>query len=412
MADIIVVGGGAAGLFCAGWAAKAGQRVAVIEHGKKPGQKLLITGKGRCNVTNDCDETAFFQQVRRNPRFVMSCIHMFPPARTIAFFEEAGVPLKTERGRRVFPQSDRAADIVNALIRFADTNHVQFLYDDVKSLLVNDGAVTGVACASGQMYQGTKVVICTGGLSYPGTGSDGSGYKLAQEAGHRVITPSPSLVPIVTEEAWCRELMGLSLKNVTLTLWQKDKPKPVFQELGEMLFTHFGVSGPLVLSASSHMEHDPKQYRMTLDLKPGLTAEQLDARLLRDFGQYANKNFANALDDLLPRKLIPVMVALCGIVPEQKVHQVTKEERRKLVELLKALPIYPKKFRPIAEAVITSGGVDVKEVNPKTMQSKLVRDLYFAGEILDIDAYTGGYNLQLAFATAYAAAQAAAEGRN
>ena len=406
--DLIVVGAGAAGLLCGAEAARLGLRTALVDHAKRPAMKLAITGKGRCNLTNDCSPEEFIPRVRTNPRFLYSAIHAFPPAWTMEFFRSRGVPLKTERGGRVFPQSDQAAQIVDALLEEGRRQGVEQIQDHVSQLLVEDGRAAGVRGREGE-YRAHRVVLCTGGMSYPGTGSDGSGYAIARKAGHRIVEPRPSLIPIVTRESWCGQVAGLSLRNVTLTLWQEGKKKPVYRELGEMLFTHFGVSGPLVLTASSYMR-GWEGYRLTIDLKPGLDPQKLDARLLRDFDSQQNKHFANSLGELLPRSLIPVVVELSGIGGETKVHQVTREERQRLVALLKALPLTPAGFRPVAEAIVTAGGVDVAQVNPKTMESKLVPGLYFAGEVLDVDGTTGGYNLQIAFSTGMTAARSAAAG--
>lgn len=407
--DMIVVGAGAAGLFCAGTAAARGCSVLLLEKNRRVGRKLLITGKGRCNVTNNCDGETFLRAVRHNPRFLYSAINAFGTADTMAFFEKQGVPLKTERGNRVFPQSDRAADIVDALHRYVTRGGARIETAAAEGLLLEDGAVKGVVCEDGRLFYADHVVVATGGLSYPLTGSTGDGYRLARQAGHTVVPTEPSLVPIVAREKYCQEMMGLSLKNVTLTVQKKGKKKPVFSELGEMLFTHFGVSGPLVLSASSHMTGDLGEYAMFIDLKPGLTPQQLDARLLRDFGRQLNRDFSNSLDELLPRKLIPVAVRLSQIPPETKVNQITREQRERLAALIKAFPVTPKEFRPVEEAIVTSGGVKVSEIDPGTMESRLVRGLFFAGEVLDLDAYTGGYNLQIAFSTGYLAAESAAE---
>lgn len=401
----VIIGGGAAGLFCAGLAARRGLDVTVIDKNAKPARKLLITGKGRCNVTNNCTPEKFLENVRTNPRFLYSAIHTFPPAETMRFFEGQGVPLKTERGNRVFPVSDKAADIVDALRQFAKQAGVKIVSKtQAVAIGCENGAVKKVLCEDKVHFDADAVVIATGGASYPLTGSSGDGYKLAKQLGHTVVSPRPSLIPIVTAEPWCAEMMGLSLKNVTLTV-KNEKKKTVFQELGEMLFTHFGVSGPLVLSASSYMTQPAKTYRMTIDMKPALDLAQLDARILRDFEMQKNKDFANSLDALLPRKMIPVVVRLSGIPADTKVNSVTREQRRGLAALIKALPLTPVDFRPIEEAIITSGGVAVKEVSPKTMESKLIQGLFFAGEVLDVDAFTGGFNLQIAFATAYLAAQ-------
>lgn len=401
--DAIIVGGGAAGLLCAGFAARRGKNILLLERMERPGRKLLITGKGRCNLTNNCDSDSFFASVRTNPRFLYSAYAAFSAQDTMALLEELGVSLKTERGGRVFPRSDRSMDIVDALARFAGAS-ARIERERVCGLLLEDGHVAGVRTESGRMITSESVVVATGGKSYPLTGSTGDGYVLAGQAGHTIAPQRPSLIPIVTEEKWPRDLMGLSLKNCTLRV-RKGGGKPVFEELGEMLFTHFGISGPLVLSASAHMTGALSDYRVEIDLKPGLSEQQLDARLLRDFGENSNRDFINSLGALLPRKLIPVVVRLSGIEGDAKVHQISREQRKGLVRLLKALSLTPSAFRPIEEAVITAGGVKVGEVHPGTMQSKLVGGLYFAGEVLDLDAYTGGYNLQIAFSTGYLAAQ-------
>lgn len=403
--DLIVVGAGAAGLMCAGTAAEAGLRVLLLDKNKRVGRKLLITGKGRCNVTNNCDADTVMRAVRSNSRFLYSALDRFSTADVMDFFESHGVPLKTERGNRVFPQSDRAVDIVDALDRFVRRSGAQFATAEVAEICTENGAVTGVLTAGGERFSAPAVVVATGGLSYPLTGSSGDGYRFAKALGHTVVDTQPSLVPLVTRESWCAELMGLSLRNVTLTLRRAGRKKPVYHELGEMLFTHFGVSGPLVLSASSHISGPMEEYTLEVDLKPALSDEQLDARLLRDFEKFINKDFSNALDELLPRKFIPVAIRLAGIEPERKVHQITREQRAELVRVIKHLTIHPKRFRPVDEAIVTAGGVKTAEVNPSTMQSKLVDGLFFAGEVLDLDAYTGGYNLQIAFSTGRLAAE-------
>ena len=404
--DAVFIGGGAAGLLCAGFAARRGMRVAVLEKNGRPARKVRITGKGRCNVTNNCDNNDFIRAVRGNGRFLYSAIAAFSTADTMAFFEGLGVPLKTERGNRVFPVSDQATDIVDALVGFAKDGGAKiFTGQAAKEVLAENGQVTGVLLESGEVIPCTRAVIATGGKSYPLTGSTGDGYRMAQQLGHTIAPIKPSLIPIVAKEGYCAAMMGLSLRNVTLKVLDSGKKKPVFEELGEMLFTHFGVSGPLVLSASSHMTGDLSRYRMEIDLKPGLTAQQLDARLLRDFEENRNRDFANSLDALLPRKMIPVVVELSGIPAGEKVHQITREQRQGLCILIKAFPVTPKAFRPIEEAIVTSGGIKVGEINPKTMESKLVEGLFFAGEVIDVDGYTGGYNLQIAFSTGYLAAQ-------
>ncbi|MEM1485934.1 NAD(P)/FAD-dependent oxidoreductase [Oscillospiraceae bacterium PP1C4] len=403
--NVILIGAGAAGLTCAGFAAQRGLKVTVLDKNARPARKVLITGKGRCNVTNNCPPDDFIKNVRTNPRFLYSAIHAFSPDDAMALFEGLGVPLKTERGNRVFPISDKAMDIVDALVRFAKNEGARLVQQErVTAVLCQDGAVSGVKLESGETLPADAVVIATGGLSYPLTGSNGDGYRLAKTLGHTVVPQRPSLVPIVTAEPWCTDMMGLSLKNVTLTI-KDGKNKVVFSELGEMLFTHFGVSGPLVLSASSYMTGEINNYRLTIDMKPGLDEHQLDARLLRDFDEYKNRDFGNSLDQLLPSKMIPVMVRLSGIPADTKVNSITREQRKQLASLIKALPLTPKKFGPIEEAIITSGGVSVKEINPKTMESKLINGLFFAGEVIDVDAFTGGFNLQIAYSTAYLAAQ-------
>ncbi len=401
-ADVIIIGGGAAGtlagIYCGMW----GKKTLIFEPNGKIGKKLAITGKGRCNVTNNCTNEELMKNIPVNPRFLYSAFSQYSTEDVMNFFENAGVPLKTERGNRVFPQSDKAGDIVSALERELKKNKVKVIKERVKKLLIDDGVCVGVETDK-KKYSAYSVLVATGGKSYPVTGSTGDGYTLVQQAGHTVTKLEPSLVPIVCEEKYCADMMGLSLRNVTLSLY--DGKKKVYSELGEMLFTHFGVSGPLVLSASSHIQQMEKgRYKMYIDLKPGLTEQQLDARILRDFDENINRIFGNSLSKLLPAKLVPVAVRLSGIEGERKVNQITREERMKFVSLLKKFPLTVKGFRPIEEAIITSGGVNVKEINPKTMESKIVNGLFFAGEVIDVDAYTGGFNLQIAFSTAYCAA--------
>ena len=404
--DRIIIGGGAAGMFAAGFAGQRGERVLVLEKRERPARKILVTGKGRCNLTNNCTPQQFIAAVRRNPRFLMSAAYAFPPQQTMAVFEGLGVPLKTERGGRVFPVSDRAMDIADALCEFARRGGVQVVQAAVTGLILENGAVCGARTADGREYRAPLTVLATGGKSYPATGSAGSGYRLAAEAGHTILPPRPSLVPIICEntDKQFQALMGLSLRNVTLTLIEKKSGKTVYSELGEMLFTHFGISGPLALTASSYMER-PADYRITIDCKPGLTPEQLDARLLRDFGATPNRAFGNALEALLPRSLIPVVVAKSGIPTDRRVNQLTREERQRLGALLKAFPLTPQALRPIEEAVVTAGGVSVREIDPRTMRSRLAEGLAFAGEVIDVDAVTGGYNLQIAWSTGYLAGQ-------
>ncbi|MGN1086226.1 MAG: NAD(P)/FAD-dependent oxidoreductase [Porcipelethomonas sp.] len=401
-ADVIIIGGGAAGAMAGVHSARFGNRVIIFEPNGKIGKKLFITGKGRCNVTNNCSNDELIRNIPRNPRFLYSAFSQYSTEDVMNFFEWAGVPLKTERGNRVFPESDKSADIIAALERELKAADVKIIPERVKSLIIENGVCCGVKTDSKE-YRSRSVLIATGGKSYPQTGSTGDGYTLAKSAGHTVTKLEPSLIPLVCNEKYCADMMGLSLKNVTLSLYDGDKK--IFSELGEMLFTHFGVSGPLVLSASSHIEKmQPDRYSLKIDLKPGLTHQQLDARLQRDFGENINRIFGNSLSKLLPAKLIPVAVRLSGVEGERRINQVTREERVRFGELLKAFPLTVKGFRPIEEAIITSGGVDVKEINPKTMESKLVKSLYFAGEVIDVDGYTGGFNLQIAFSTAYCAA--------
>ncbi len=402
MTDTIIIGGGAAGCFAAVWAARMGKSVVLFDKNEKLGRKLRITGKGRCNVTNNSSMEEHMKNIPVNPRFLYSSFSAFGAEDTMAFFEELGVPLKTERGNRVFPVSDHADDIADALSHEMHALGVKVVKKRVSRLIIEDGVCCG-ATAGGEEYHAGSVLIACGGKSYPNTGSTGDGYTLAESAGHTVTELKPSLVPLTSPDRFCAELMGLSLRNVTLTLY--DREKPIYSELGEMLFTHFGLSGPLVLSASSHIrDMQPDRYSIKIDLKPALAAEQLDARIQRDFAEHLNRDFINGIRKLLPAKLIPVAVKLSGIDPEQKVNGITKEQRRKFGELLKAFPVRVSGFRPIDEAIITSGGVSVKEISPKTMESKLVPGLFFAGEVIDVDAYTGGFNLQIAFSTAYAAA--------
>ncbi len=407
---VIVVGGGAAGMMAAVSAARAGADTVLLERNDVCGKKLRITGKGRCNVTNDCSVQEFLQNVPSNPRFLYSALSRFDTQDTKAFFESEGVPLKVERGRRVFPESDRAEDIVRALVKACKESGVKIKRSRVLSLIIESGRVDGVRTEDGE-ERGDAVIIATGGKSYPRTGSDGDGYTLAKEAGHTVTRLLPSLVPIVSDSKICPALQGLSLRNVGLCIADRSSGKKIYEDFGEMLFTHFGLSGPMVLSASAHIpDIAAGRYEAQIDLKPALDERTLDARLLSDFGKYANKDFANALGDLLPQKMIPVIISLSGIDPRKKVNSVTKEERRALGEVIKGLKIHLCGFRSITEAIITKGGVSTAEINPKTMESKLCAGLYFAGEVIDVDAYTGGYNLQIAFSTGTLAGESAAWG--
>jgi len=412
MSKIIVVGAGAAGLMAAIQAAIRGIAVLLLEKMPVPGKKILITGKGRCNFTNSCDLSEFTRHFPNNGMFLNSALRAFDNLDLIDFFSSHGVPAKVERGGRVFPESDQARDIVKALVKCAqDAGVLIRTNQSVKSIHLNAGSVAAVV-TEGEKFSAEAVILATGGLSYPGTGSTGDGYRMAKELGHTVTPLRPALVPLETREPWVRDLQGLSLKNVEATV--KVDGKKVDSEFGELLFTHFGLSGPIILSLSqavSAMQKKvtPAVVTIEINLKPALTHEMLDKRLQRDFSAFTRKQFKNSLGELLPAKMIPVIVELSEIFPEKPVHQITKEERVRLVELLQNLKLTVSNTRPIAEAVVTSGGVSVKEINPKTMESRLIRGLFFAGEIIDVDGYTGGYNLQAAFSTGYVAGSAAAE---
>lgn len=400
-ADAVVIGGGPAGMLCSAVAAERGLSVILLEHQKTFGRKLRITGKGRCNVTNNCDVKEIMRNIPGDGRFLYSALNRFPPSAVMDFFESLGVNLKTERGNRVFPVSDSANEVAEALISHMKRCGVRTVKASARNVLCEEGAVCGVMTDDG-LISCKKVVIATGGLSYPLTGSTGWGFKEAEILGHTVIPARASLVPLESDDDYCAEMQGFSLKNVTLSAYEDDVL--IYRELGEMLFTHFGVSGPLVLSASAHMRRFGEcKYRLEIDLKPALDEKKLDARLLRDFEKFKNRDFANALNELAGRTMIPVLVRLSGIAPETKVNSITREQRHELLRLFKAFPISVSGTRPVNEAIVTSGGVSTKEVNPRTMESKLVSGLYFAGEVLDLDAYTGGFNLQIAWATGYTA---------
>ena len=398
---VIVIGAGASGLMAAGTAAENGHNVVLVERNDKVARKVMITGKGRCNVTNNCTLiNDLIQNVPTNGRFLYGAFSKFMPIDTMEFFEDMGVALKVERGNRVFPESDKAVEIVDALNAFSSDAGVKRIKGRATSLIAENGEIKGVKLEDGEEISADAVIVATGGASYPLTGSTGDGYELAKQVGHTVTELKPSLVPLVCHEGFCTDLQGLSLRNVEITVLDTDTYKEVYKDFGEMLFTHFGVSGPLVLSASSHMKDiKPRKYEIHIDLKPALSYEQLDKRIQRDFLENSNKNFINALDALLPKKLVPVIVKLSGIKPAVKVNQITKQQRSELVNLLKDLKVTVNGFRPIEEAIVTSGGVSVKEIDPKTMESKLAKGLYFAGEVIDVDAYTGGFNLQIAFST-------------
>ena len=405
---LFVVGGGAAGMMAAITAGRLGCPVTIAERNPKLGRKLYITGKGRCNVTNHCSPDQVLSSTPRNGKFLYSAINHTTPADVEGFFEALGVPLKVERGNRVFPQSDRAADIIDALYHELRRLKVPVLHTRVTGLTVEQGRIAGLETEQGPLKAGA-VILATGGLSYPATGSTGDGHAMAARAGHTVVEPRPSLVPLESPESFCGEMQGLSLKNVVLTV-KNQKGKTIYREQGEMLFTHFGLSGPLVLSASAHMrDFGREKYTCIIDLKPALDEQALDARLVRELSQGANRDMSNLMGTLLPRLMIPVVLDRTGISGEKKAHDVTKEERRRLLECLKAFTVPVSGPRPIAEAIVTSGGVKVGEVDPKTMASKKVKGLYFAGELLDVDAYTGGFNLQIAWCTGRAAGEYAAQ---
>jgi len=400
--DVIVIGGGAAGMFASIIAAERGNRVLLLEANDRLGKKLLITGKGRCNVTNHCTALEVLQNVPRNSRFLYSALDAFAPEDTIRFFEKNGCRLKTERGNRVFPQTDKSITILECLQRKLRDNHVTIATEKVRKIVAENGTIVGVSTAN-QEYYAPNVILATGGVSYPSTGSTGDGYTMAAALGHTIIPPEGSLVPLEAEEADCKAMQGLSLRNVEAKLVNA-KGKVLYKDFGELLFTHFGISGPIVLSASAHM--DGGACKLLIDLKPALDAEKLNARLLRDLEQYQNRSMENAMADLLPRSMIAVVLAKANIPLNLQANSLKKEQRRELINVLKAFPVIITGKRPVAEAIITSGGIKTSEINPKTMESKLVKGLYFAGEIIDCDAYTGGFNLQIAWSTAYAAAVA------
>ena len=404
---IVVAGAGAAGMMAAITAARAGGRVTLVEPNEKVGRKLYITGKGRCNVTNASDVQAVMANIPRNGKFLYSALSRFTPKDTMEFFTALGVPLKTERGNRVFPASDKAADIIDALFFELRRLGVELLHDRVTDLVIRDESIAGVVLEHMGKCSCKAAVLATGGASYPRTGSTGDGYRLAESAGHTVVPVHGSLVPLESEDLDCGRLQGLSLRNVELKVKNR-KNKVVYREQGEMLFTHFGLSGPLVLSASAHLDFGRDSYTAHIDLKPALDEEKLDARLLRDFADRANQDYANALGGLVPRSMIPVLIDRTDIPGNTKVRDIRKEQRRRLLETLKDFRVELSGTRPVEEAIITAGGVKVGQVDPKTMESKLVHGLYFAGELLDVDAYTGGFNLQIAWATGRAAGEAAA----
>lgn len=409
---ILVIGGGAAGMLAALFAAQAGAAVTIVERNEKLGKKVYITGKGRCNLTNAADQEEFMRNIVRNPRFLYAAFAAFDNFAMMELMEKLGVPLKVERGNRVFPESDHASDITNALRRELERRNVRMQFDArVKELILKDGRCCGALLENGEKCTADAVILCTGGASYPLTGSTGDGYKLAQQAGHSIQKPMPALIPIETKESWPSMLSGLTLKNVALKAWKTGgkKKKYFYNEQGEMLFTHFGISGPLVLTLSSHMPEEIAEVRMAIDLKPALDETTLDARLLRDFQEYSRKQISAVMDGLVPHNLGQQILVLAGISPQTPVNSVTQAQRANILQLLKALPLTPKGLRSIDEAIVTRGGVTVKEINPSTMESKLMPGLYFAGEVMDVDAHTGGFNLQIAFSTGALAGVNAAE---
>ena len=400
----IVIGGGAAGMMAALALADGTWQVELLEKNEKLGKKIYITGKGRCNVTNDCEADTFFANVVSNPKFLYSAYYTFDNTQMMQFLEENGCPLKIERGNRVFPVSDHSSDIIRTLQNALLKKNVKIsLHTEVKNLLIKEGRVCGVELTDGRKISADAVVVATGGVSYSSTGSTGDGYRFAEDCGHKITEVKPALVPFTVKESWPLSLQGLALKNVEITV--KDGKKEIYNGFGEMLFTHFGISGPLILSASSYYckKYFGKEVQLFVDLKPALSTEQLDKRILRDFEEKKNKQLKNALDGLLPAKMIPVIIQLAQIPGDKYVHDITREERQLLVELLKNLPITVTGTRPFNEAIITQGGISVKDINPSTMESKLIKNLYFAGEVLDLDAMTGGFNLQIAWSTGYLA---------
>ncbi len=399
--DAAVIGGGPAGLIAAAEAGSRGKTVLLIERNEKIGRKLMITGKGRCNVTNACYMlNELIENVPTNGRFLYGAFSRFMPEDTMELFESLGVSLKTERGNRVFPESDKASDIVDALRRYAVRNGVKIERGRIVDLKTENGRIVSASDENKNEYHASSFIIATGGKSYPLTGSTGDGYMLASKTGHRITPIKPALVPLECEEEWCKSLQGLSLKNIAVSVYDNEKFTEVYRDFGEMLFTHFGVSGPVILSASSHIKDgNPGRYTVNIDLKPALDFDKLDRRVQRDFSEFSNKAAVNALSNLLPRKLIPVVIDMCGIPSDLRTNQITRETRHELVSVLKSLPVTVSGFRPIDEAIVTSGGVDVRDIDPKTMRSKIIENLFFAGEVIDVDAYTGGFNLQIAFST-------------
>lgn len=402
MAKVVVIGAGPAGMMAAITASKE-HDVILLDGNEKVGKKLFITGKGRCNVTNNKDISEFFDYIPGNPFFLYSSLYTFTNMDTINFFEENGIKLKVERGGRVFPESDKSSDIIKGLEKALHKNGVEIrLKSKVKKVNCKDNKIQSVVDCNDNVIKGDYFILCTGGKSYPLTGSTGDGLTFAKKLGHNIVDPKPSLVPVEIKEDWVKRLQGLSLKNVKLSVYENNKK--VYDDIGEMIFTHFGISGPLVLSASRHI-HDVNQnsYYCELNLKPALDEKELDLRVQKDFKKYINKDFVNSLDDLLPRNMIPEIILLSGVDSHKKVHEITKAERRNLVNVLQHLKMSVAKLRPIEQAIVTAGGVDTNEIDPSTMQSKIINNLYFAGEVIDVDAFTGGYNVQIAFSTGFIA---------
>lgn len=403
--DVAVLGGGPAGMLAAGTAASMGKTTIILEKNEKLGKKLFITGKGRCNVTNSAEFDEFMKNIPKNSKFFYSAFNSFSNDDLVALLKTLGLKIKVERGGRVFPESDKSSDVIKALEKYLHMNKVEVkLNTKVSGISQENGSINGVMLDNGQVIECSAVIVCTGGVSYPQTGSTGDGYSIAVKAGHSLKELMPSLVPLVAKDAFIKDLQGLSLKNVAIKAIADGKQ--VFEDFGEMLFTHYGLSGPIILSASFYVSdymRKNKDIKIVIDLKPALSEEELDKRIIRDFEKNINKQYKNSLDELLPQKLIPVIIALSGIDESKEIHQITKEERKNLVKLLKSLTVTIAGTRPIEEAIVTSGGINLKEINPKTMESKLIKGLYFAGEVIDLDAFTGGFNLQIAFSTGYVA---------
>ena len=409
---VVVIGAGAAGLMAAGSASALGADVLLLEKNQKEGRKIAITGKGRCNLTNNCDVQTFIRNVPTNGKFLYSAINNFTPYDAVEFFEDRGLKTKTERGNRVFPLSDRALDVVDTMRDYALENGAEIINDTAVALIIKDGEIKGVKTENGK-YDCDCAIVCCGGVSYPLTGSTGDGYLLAKQAGHTVTEIKPSLVPLESDDKCCKDMRGLSLRNISLKIKNKDSGKVLYDDFGELLFTHFGLSGPTILSASSHIKNtDVKNLLAVIDLKPALSEEQLDARILRDFSENINRDVSNSFTKLLPKKIVPTVLIRWGVPFNKKCNVITKEERQKLVKILKEFTVSISGFRPVDEAIVTSGGVKTSEINPKTMESKLCKGLYFAGEVIDVDAYTGGFNLQIAWSTGKLSGENSAYGKD